>query len=471
VSVPEYHLSIDLEAELRKIALSQHLNRVHYMVQLVRHAVLLEPAAIRIVSDRRGVEFSQDGQPVSAREWKLLEVLLCRQAHPVKMQQEALTLLEERHGVALLSLTLSFGEVIIDTDNRRLTARPEGATFHQTTENVPGYRVRMIRPAAFRADEEREIVYFCSGMDVPLYFNGKRINAPVPFSGRLLTRRFAAATGRGAVGIPASGDLSAYEFFKNGIRFGVKQFMPADGRIVQGLWDSHLRTYEKQFRASIHQGEEQQRLFTQKLYGSLHRQFDGLAGSEKLRIKKVLLGVEQDHWPDSWQEIPLFHGQSHEYCFSLRDLLALKGRFGAIPFTARPDPFAPAEIPRLLPEDIFFLRNDLAQTLRLYQGGAFSPSPGRRLRHWLTRLRPTVAKAVDIPPRLEWLLLRLNEVDARHRFCFTRGRSRVIPDRRGTGMVYLSLKEPAVTALLDRLEREPGAVDRIRYALLALAAG
>jgi len=469
MSEAEYHLSIDLEAELRKIARNQHLNRVHYLVQLVRHAMLLEPRTIHVHSRRRQVEFSQDGGEVPTAEWRLLEILLRRTRYPAETQQNALSRLEERYGIALLSLALSFPDVRIESGVRRLTVTAGGADFRDGVTPVPGYRVTVVRPAAFRADEEREIRYFCSGAEVPLCFNGQRINQPIPFTGQLLARRFADENGHGAVGIPASGDLCAYDFFKNGIRFGIKQFIPDDGRIVRGIWDSSLRAYERQYRASIQHGEAQQRQQTARLYGALGRQFAALAGPEKLRIKKILLGLDRDGWREQWGDIPLFHAQAHEFCFSLEDLLRFKVRYGGIPFTPRTDAFAPADIPRLLPEDVYFLRHDLAESLRLYQGGGDRPPLRRRWRQWLERLRPTVAKAVDVPPRLEWLLQRLNEADARHRFCFTRGRNRMVADRRGMGVVYLSLKDPAVTALLEKLERSPGAVDHVRYALLAAA--
>ncbi|MBN2431719.1 MAG: hypothetical protein JXQ27_09600 [Acidobacteria bacterium] len=466
----EYHLSIDLEAELRKITRNQHLNRVHYLVQLIRHAVLLEPREIHVHSRRRQVEFSQDGRAVSAAEWQLLELLFGRHRVPADTQQQALSRLEERYGIALLSLVLTFPEVYIGSGTRRLAATTAGVEFQISENHVAGYRVTVIRPAAFRADEEREIRYFCSGMEVPLYFNGERINQAIPFTGQILARRFADDFGRGAVGIPGSGDLCAYDFFKNGIRFGIKQFIPADGRIVRGIWDSCLRDYERQYRASIQHGEAQQRRQTARLYGALRRQFVALDGPDKLRIKKILLGLDRDSWRANWGDIPLFHAQAYEFCFSLENLLRLKIRYGGIPFTAQPDASAPADVPRLLPEDVYFLRNDLAEPVRLYQGGCDRPSIRRRLRRWLDRYRPPVQEAVAVPARLGWVMERLNHDDQRHRFCLCRGASRIVPDRRGFDVVYLSLQSMAVRRLLDRLAREPHQLTAIRYALLSLAA-
>lgn len=49
--------SIDMEAEIIKITQKQHLNRVHFLVQLVRHALSHQPNSIGIWSKKIGWNF------------------------------------------------------------------------------------------------------------------------------------------------------------------------------------------------------------------------------------------------------------------------------------------------------------------------------------------------------------------------------------------------------------------------------
>lgn len=360
-------LSIDLAEETRKIAREQHLNQVHYLVQLVRHALTHHPRTIRIRSAPRWIELTQDGENLHAGEWELLARLLVENAISEDGRQRALSILERRYGVAILSLLFTFPSVEITTGGKRMTSGAGRVVLGDRQPPVPGYRIRVERRRTSRKDEAGELAFFCAGSAVPVVYNGRRINAPIVLSSLIMPRDTNHPTGHGRIGIPARGDLSSYQFFKNGIRFGVKQFLSRDALPVRGFWNSTRSGFEPEFRQSIRNGESCLRAQAWDLSGSLAENFGPLPPEAKSRLKQLVLAIDPALWPSGWERLPLFHSCRREYALSLQDLAALQRRYGAVPYVVRPDPAAPAAIPRLVPEDAWFLRRLAGRELRIYR--------------------------------------------------------------------------------------------------------
>jgi hypothetical protein len=357
-------LSIDLEAELRKITREQHLNQVHYLVQLVRHALAHRPRGITIASSRHQLELAQDGATFDEEEWQILKMLLLRPRTPEPVVQEVLSRLEERHGIAVLSLFHMFPSVELATADKRLSAAGGRSRLETGRRCLGGYRIRVQRDQRDLAAERRELEFFCAGAATVIRYNGRPINRPVKLADALLKVPFAFDSGLGAVGIPAAGDLCRFTYFKCGVRFGFKRFTPTDGLLLAGVWDDARPEFEPYYARSIRTGE-----FCLKAHGDLPYRaaagrFDELDPESRRRIKQVLFGLPADGWAERFGALPLFHSVQREFVLTLRDLAALRERFEAVPFVSAPDSDLPGIIPCLGGGDVHFLRGRLGWPLK-----------------------------------------------------------------------------------------------------------
>jgi len=358
------HLSIDLAAELRKITQSQYLNRVHYLVQLVRHAVRHGPAAIRIESRRKSLSIRQDGRPFDDEEWLLLRWLLQPEGRSAEIQQAALARLEEACGVSILSLFFNVPRVEIHSAGRCLSGRAGRIGWTEVPAAEPGYRILIERARRSRREEREELEYFCAMATVPIYLNGRKINRPFQADG-MLGVPFWFRLGRGVVGIPATGELSMFQFFKQGIRFGYKKFLPPDGRLLQGAWDSAEERFEAQFQRSSKSGEFCLRAFGPLPYRQVRTRFHRLPETQQARLKRILLNLPREEWYSQLRNVPLFHSGQGRFDLTLQDLLNLRDRFGAVPYRPRTDRDAPAGFPCLSPEEAYFVREKLGLPLQV----------------------------------------------------------------------------------------------------------
>lgn len=358
------HLSIDLEAELRKITREQHLNQVHYLVQLVRHALTHRPRTIAIASTRRHLELTQDGDAFDDGEWQILKLLLLRRDALPDLVQTALSRLEECHGVAVLSLFHLFPAVEVATAGKRLALADGAVRLHAGRRHLDGYRIRLARDQRELGAERRELEFFCAGAAAEIRYNGQAINRPVKLDDALLKVPFAFDFGLGAVGIPATGDLSRFTYYKCGVRFGYKRIAAADGRLVAGVWDDARPGFEPYFARSIRTGEFCLRAHGELPYRAAAARFGELDDAHRRRVKQVLFTLPADGWPARYGTLPLFHSVRREFALSLRDLDALRERYEAVPFVSAPDSALPDFIPRLGSEDVHFLRSRLGWPLK-----------------------------------------------------------------------------------------------------------
>lgn len=466
----DFHLSIDIEAELRKITRKQRLNDVHYVVQLVRHALTRQPAAIRLSSQREWFELTQDGRHFDEDEWQLLHTLVVSRDASPRLRQEALSLLEAHHGVTMISLMTTFPRVELASHDRVLATENGTGRLGPAGTSLQGYRVRIYRPAARRRAERRELMYYCAGSDVPIYYNGEAINTPLQLDDSLAAVIFRTPGGTGSLGVPATGDLCRIDFYKRGIRFGVKQFLPRDGRIVCGYWNSNLDKYEADYRDSVRSGEESLDAMAAEPFRVLVRRFPRLSPEQKNRVRRILFSCDLSTWDDAWQTLPLFRDTGGRYSFCLDDLRSLLRRHGAVPYRPGPDPAVPPGIPWLDPEDVHFVRGDLGWPLMI-SASADVRGIWRRFRRRLSgrRRRPTgpVPRTLE-PADMEFPFFRaLNEGAEDIRFHLSADGCRILTDSRGYRHVYVGRENGALVEARNHFTRHPERLPLIRYRLLA----
>lgn len=353
---PVLQTSIDLDAELRKITQRQHLNQVHYLVQLVRHALLLKPNRIRI--DNRGstITIEQDGDVFPQQELEMLEAILSRNMDNDEFRQRCLSRLELEHGVAILSLILNAPQVEILSGIHKLTAIEGRFWREEASVQEPGYRISFKRYAGNPRDEARELAYYCACARADIQLNGHSIAKPLTLEGQMLISRFETEAGFGAVGIPIKGDLCHLQIYKHGVRLGTKQFTPQDGMLFQGYWDSKISQFEATYHRSILAAESKIFEMARMLYATLDQHFDVLPKAHQQRVCKLILNIPGDAWPDGLYNLPLFQGQHAAQTMTMRHMLGLHARFRFIPYTQRSESNAPYYIPRLSNEDLLHFR-------------------------------------------------------------------------------------------------------------------
>ncbi len=456
------HFSIDLEAEIQKITQKQHLNRVHFLVQLVRHALTHEPKCIGIWSEKTSLEISQDGRSFNDEEWPLLKSLINQSLSEQDQLQAALTTLESRHGVAMLSLFMNFPQVQIETGCERLIVDNGQVHLKQTDNPVLGYRIRITRTSANPLEELTELQFYASGSKAPIYFNEKIINSPINFPNQILITRFKNQAGEGAVGIPEEDDLCSITYYKNGVRLGIKRFLPISGLVYHGYWNSGVKSFEADYGQSIGDGDRFIQHFSETLYREIVNHFPQFNLERKMRIKKLLLGLAGKQWFSHYGQIPLFHSGAESCALSLSDLIQLEKRYHGLPFHTRSARRGSPRFPKLLPEDIFFLRNSRKLQLKQLQQSAGSPifkskSPASRR-----------VPAENLEPSQIRLLRALNFLDPYCIFNYTRKKSEAFTDHKGAGQVYLQIDHPLVVQALRQFRERPESVSVIKYQLLGL---
>jgi hypothetical protein len=359
----DIHFSIDLESELAKITHKQHLNSVHYPVQLIRHALVHEPECIYIYAGNRHLEIQQDGAHFNPTEWSLLRQLL-ENGNP-SFRQKALTSLEKHHGVAILSAIMNFPEFVLESGQQIMIAKNGQLQYGKVDRFVRGYRLALKRHSTHLGEEKKEIQFYCSSCEVPIYYNKKQINRPIDFPGQILMTKFQNEFGSGAVGLPSSGDLCIITLYKKGIRLGMKQFIPTDGMVFHGYWNTSDPSFENDYSKSIRLGDRYLLQYRDFLYLEIKNHFAGLDTKQKLRVKQILLGVDSDDWRKRFHGLPLFAGSDGLFSHDLSNLLALERRFEGIPYLTKPHRSLPGYIPILGLSDLNFLRERIGCEPRL----------------------------------------------------------------------------------------------------------
>lgn len=322
-------LSIDLEAELASITERQHLNQVHWAVQLVRHALERRPRRVDVRVRARTLELAHDGESLSADEHALL---LAVTRGPDDDKQAALAELEARFGVTLLSLLLTAPRVEL---HGRFSLVAEGGRVRAGPPRVePGYRVRVWRRGGSARQEKEELRFYCRHADVPLTLDGRLVNEPIALERAIAGRRFRSDDGEGLVGLPARGALSRLRYFKRGVYFGVRQSLPSDGRPLEACFDTKLDEHEDNFERSVRLANRAVRAAGRQLYADLPSVFPSLPPRGRARVKDLVLGASSSDLPDALRRLPLFATSASSWRLSLDDLDALARRYGRVPYLA-----------------------------------------------------------------------------------------------------------------------------------------
>ena len=452
--------SIDLDAELRSITERQHLNQVHYAVQLVRHALLHAPSEVRIEFTKEAFVLEHNGDSLSAREHqRVLDVV---NAQEDSVRQEALSALEREHGVTLLSTLYCARQCRVEGANALFAER--GRIRAAAPSARRGYRIELRSERPPGKKEEAELRFYCQHASVPITLNRQRLSGAPSIQGVLVSKRFRSTAGSGEVGLPRSGALKRTRLYKHGVYFGVRQSLPSDGLPLESFFNSTIRRHEENFSDSIQAATLAVRDARDGMLGELVELWPELKEPARQRLALMLSGLKRSAWPQAALAIPLFGTQRHPWTLSILDLEADAARRGFIPWVP----------PKTATERDGFLCLTEEQASRLqalFAVPLVRARPFARRHGWLHRTlhalrhrneRPHDANRppADVipqahqPPRVQALLTALN-TNGRAQFWLC-DRSRREVQQAGTlTRVLLPAKAKEVAQLADRYAQDP----------------
>ena len=356
-------VSIDIDAEIRKISREQHLNDVHYIIQMIRHAVIHHPKHITITSSSRRLRLYQNGSSIHPDEWHLISLLCDIRPSSDTAIHDAIRRMELQYGIALLSVIRSFRHTEIINGTEHLIIRDGKAILEQCSPR-DGYTVSIFQGTRDRRREWRELVYFCSECTIPIIYNGKTIRDSRPIYDLILKIHDKSDNGSGECGIPRGGSMSRLDYRKTGIRFGTKSEIPNDGRVIHGEFDSAIPKFEPHYRASIHNADDFFHTAASRLYGRSLSLFPDLTATDKIRLKQLLFNTSGTDVLFIWKNVPIFHSVHGPFRLSLAHVEKLVTWFGYVPYSAEKDISLPAYIPQLNSSDIRFLRDRIGHSIR-----------------------------------------------------------------------------------------------------------
>ena len=355
-----FQVSIDLDAEIRKISQDQYLNDVHYVVQLIRHATHHKPSKIVIRNKPDCLHIHQNGDTINPDEWDLLLILCDAKNASDTDVHNAIAQIEHRFGIALLMIFRSFSYIEILNGIERLVIE-NGKGRLEASSKIVGYTVIVRENSRDRRRELRELKYFCSDCTVPIIYNGKSINRHSEHRDLILTTTASSEKGHGICGIPRSGTMSTLHYRKAGIRYGTRSEIAEDGRIILGDHNSGVTEFEPHFRKSIKNAHTYFLDAAFLLYGHGLEQFEALKMEDKVRIKHLLFGIDD---LTQWHHIPVFNSVQRRFRLSVSHITDLTSWFGYVPYSPTEDPSLPSYIPQFDYSDLRFIRTRLDYRVR-----------------------------------------------------------------------------------------------------------
>lgn len=441
-----FEFSVDWQAEIRKITQRQSLNHVHFLVLLVRHALTHQPNQIQIRGQTKELVIEQDGDPLSSEESALLHILIGKDTQSFDRKQQALSTLEDRYGIALLSLMLQHPRVILNSAGLSLQVEHGSLTVLRDQVNRKGYQLILSRTGGRVREEKKELSFYAEFAKTPIFFNGQLVTGGNKNEGSLVSMTFESRYGQGQVSIPMEGELSTHLFLKSGVRFGIRRFLAPGGWIYQGIWDSALVHFEPEYRDSIDYGEQALVEQIPILYRNGAGHFQQMSETQKARFKTLLLQIESEDWLSSFGRLPLFADGSGSFKVSLEDLRTWAKLHGTIPYLKPSRYKKPTHVPRLDHGDLLFIRERFglkAETIPLKRKSTHKQEATTEMPSHIQPIQPRGKVAV--------LIEHLNQGRPWTVYYPCKGPGAIWLGRDGRRHVALAVDSPLVVESADRL--------------------
>jgi len=285
----EGFLSVDVEAQLRKLPSRSFRSAHHYPVELVRGAVGRGSKRVDVRITRRAVEVSDDGNPV-ARE--LLDYL-CSVVDPGRtdqVRQDALAYFEEGNGLELLACMAPFPEeVVIETgrsgSRTRTVLRRGLSPLRETIKQGPALRdsgtsIAILRRGN-RLKERDAVADYCGFARASVTLNGRAVSLSRPpeavaFSDLKADGEFSG----GKIWIPPGGDTCRVWLLRHGVRWRQAVYPPRSGLVFHCALEAHS-TPRPETMTRMKEAAE-------TLYRLLSKRYRGLPPQQRTRVEELI---------------------------------------------------------------------------------------------------------------------------------------------------------------------------------------
>lgn len=209
-------LSIDVAAEIRKLARAQLESPAQLPVELVRRSLASGAHAVAVTASRRGIAVRDDGAPLAPAILDSLATLF-DEAAAAGMRHEALLALERAGHLALLALAGSrVSGIRVRSGGRELTWRPgtqpvpSAVQGDGTTVEILGGRIdaALVREALTQA---------CRFSAVPVTIDGRAVPRGAGAFGEVVREEALASPLSGRVALPLAGETARVWITLDGI--------------------------------------------------------------------------------------------------------------------------------------------------------------------------------------------------------------------------------------------------------------
>ncbi len=339
-------LSVDLGLAIERIGTRQHLNDVHFTVQLVRQALRAGPGRIELSSRRRTFTLEHDGAAFSADEADALRVLFAEVRDPAAVDA-ALVALEQQHGITLLGAALGDGGVEVHS---AVSFAIRGGRFSPLPTARAGCRIVVHRRRKSRRRERAELRFYCRDARVPIVLDGRALNPrpkSAPPDDALAAHTLPPGPIRGWLAVPRDGDSSTTRYYENGVYFGVRRAVHHSRIPLDASVDHETTVFDPNFRQAVRRSH---RAISEHMPGVLARLDPAALDENARRRTTALLLRAMDRLPPSAHALPFLPSQDG-HTLSVDDIQQLADRYSLLPYVPEGSAFdGPGRWPTLTPE-------------------------------------------------------------------------------------------------------------------------
>lgn len=464
--------TIDLEEGLNKLSERQSPSAAHFAVQLIRHALTFRPSEIEVSCSRDTFQLIQNGDFISAEEFRLLEDV---SSSETMSRVRSLSILEKKYDITLLAALRRYAVCSIDSGGHRLSvgAAPPMNNYSSRRGHRIFIRDRLPSPRKIKD----EVSFYCRHVPCRLIFNGHDLQTPIRLRDPVVEDKVAMPSGTVHIGVPRQGTLSRVRYFKQGVFFGVRDHLPTCGQVIDAAFDSNLTAPEDNFRDSIRAARAALQVATSAIYEHAFATFADLDPIGKTRLRDLFLATDLDNWSNEARRAPLFDSTTAPFSRSFESLLQECDTRGFLLFDDTHRMTCEGRL-RLDPKQHRRLQTMLRT--RLVPASAVSQLDahgGRRLGTLTDNapLRPRSAQPVVAdtsmthlhPHEFDELLQHLN-VDPSVGFRWVQ--QEAAPEAKQAHTLVLPSDHPYLVKALRLLRRDPNHVAMVRRALALIAA-
>ena len=277
-------LSIDVEAEIRKLTGQRFKTPADYAVELLKWAATQRPMRIDVAVTRATFGLSHDGEGLSPRLTRDLAALFDRR-RPEEERHEALVAIEGVAPELLAAFAVSGGRVRITTPSGNRVTAYEYSRDGTVLRVDPGDDDRLTISIRGRgrdpALERRMLREAGRHSIVPIFIDGERVNHGPKLDDTVVQVDLRNERLHGVVGLPSKSDLVRVVRLRRGIRVEERLLASVGGMILHAVIDESDDDFEATSGTLRRAGR--------RLYRRVAQMYEELTDERRARAFELLL--------------------------------------------------------------------------------------------------------------------------------------------------------------------------------------